>query len=319
MTGLLLAAQTETELARALGGGSMRAGWLLCGPDGIGKRTLAERLAAVHLSGGDALGAADPGVATQVANGGHPDLFVIERQANEKTGKMRGEIVVDQLRESMARLFRTSTSGRRAVIVDPADLLNRAAANAMLKSLEEPPEGTLFLLLTRAPGRLLPTITSRCRRVTLRPPPREAVVSWLRARTEADEAAAAEAARLAGDAPGRALSLLEGEGAARGLAGEVLAAASGEADAVQVASRAGAKANEAVWPEAWAIVEDRIGAALRGLPDEPLAARASPALMDALEEARALARRAAGLNADRTQTALMLTRTLRKGLNDARR
>ena len=319
MADLLLAEQTETEVTRALASGSLRAGWLLCGPGGIGKRTLAERLAAVHLSGGDALDAADPSVAAQVAASGHPDLFVLERTANEKTGKTRGEIVVDQLREATARLFRTSTTGRRAVIVDPADALNRAAANALLKSLEEPPDGTLFMLLSRAPGRLLPTITSRCRRIVLRPPPRADVTAWLRARTDADAEAAEEAARLAGDAPGRALALLEGDGAARALAADVIAAARGEADPVQVASRAGAKANEAVWPEAWAIVEDRLGAALRGLPDEPLAPRAGPAMLDALGEARALARRAAALNADRTQTALMLTRTLRKGLADARR
>ena len=318
MSDLLLADPTRRAVEQALAAGSLRAGWLLCGPSGIGKAALAETLAATHLSGASRMEDADASTLAQVRGGGHPDLFVIRREANEKTGKLRGEIVVDQLRDAMARLFRTSTTGRRAVIVDPADLMNRAAANAMLKSLEEPPAGTLFMLLSRAPGALLPTITSRCRRITLRPPDAGAASEWLRARTGCDADEAAEALRLAGGAPGRALRLLDGEGDARALARDVLAAATGEADPIEVATRAGAKANEAVWPEAWQIVEERLGAALRGLPDESLRARASPRLMDALEDAKALARRANGLNADRTQTALMLTRTLSRGLHDGR-
>ena len=312
---LLLADQTWAQLDMALGGGSMVGGWLLSGPTGIGKRTLADALAAAHLSSRGLRDAQDQSVLTMVDEEAHPDLFVLRRHADPKTGKLPSVIQVDQVRALKNGLFRTSTTGRRVAIVDTADEMNVSSANALLKALEEPPEGTLFLLLSRAPGRLLPTITSRCRRIALRPPADGPATAWLTERSGADEAAASEALRLAGGAPGRALSLLEGEGRAQDLAASLLAAASGEADPVTVASQAGAKANEGVWPEAWQIVEDRLGAALRGLPGEPLAARAGPALMDALGEASALARRAGGLNSDRTQTALMLTRTLARGLH----
>ncbi len=154
---------------------------ILSGPRGIGKATLAFRFARRLMVEGQAGGlfalpaaanpAGDPDhpVFRQIASGGHPDLMVLERTVNEKTAKRREEIVVDDVRAVSAFLRLTPLEGGwRIVIVDAADELNRNAANALLKILEEPPRQALLLLVSHAPGRLLPTIRSRCRTVTLR-------------------------------------------------------------------------------------------------------------------------------------------------------
>ena len=315
--GLLIADRARAVLDEALARGAATGGWLLSGPRGVGKRAVADAFAAAHLSGADRLAAADPRTAGLVAGEGHPDLQVLRRTTNEKTGKTYAVIRADDVRAVTERLYRTTATGRRAVIVDTADEMNANSANAILKSLEEPPAGTLFLLLSRAVGALLPTIRSRCRTVTLPPPPDETLVPWLAARTGATEADAKAAAAAAGGAPGRALGMIE-EPAARLLANDFLDAAAGRRDLIGVAEQAGAKANEANWPEAWTIVTERIGAALRGADDPVLGPHAGPQLLAALDEARALAARAEGLNADRTHTALVLGRTLGKALRARR-
>src|SRR5262249_37067052 len=112
----------------------------------------------------------DPGdpLFQQVASGGHPDLLTVERSFDEKRGRMREEIVVEDVRAVGAFLRLTAGAGGwRIVIVDSADELNRNAANALLKILEEPPNRALLLLVAHAPGRLLPTIRSRCRTLSL--------------------------------------------------------------------------------------------------------------------------------------------------------
>ena len=315
--GLLIADRARATLNEALASGAATGGWLLTGPKGVGKRTVADAFAAAHLAGAGVLGGVDPAFAERVAGGGHPDLQVLTRQVNEKTSKPYTVIRVDDVRDVNGRLFRTTATGRRAVIVDTADEMNPSSANAMLKSLEEPPDGTLFVLLSRAVGALLPTIRSRCRVVNLPPVGEDALVPWLTARTDAGEADARAAARAAGGAPGRALSLLE-DGTARTLADDFLRGALGKADLLGVAEAAGAKANEAVWPEAWGIVTDRVANALRGRADPLLAPHAGPALLSALDEAKDLAARAHGLNADKTHTALVLGRTLGKGFRAGR-
>jgi DNA polymerase III subunit delta' len=106
-------------------------------------------------------------VAIQVASGAHPGFELLVRTANPKTGKMRTEIVVDQVRE-MTDFFGLSRDGEwRVIIIDPVEELNRNAANALLKILEEPPANCCFILISHAPGRLLPTIKSRCRKLEL--------------------------------------------------------------------------------------------------------------------------------------------------------
>jgi DNA polymerase-3 subunit delta' len=315
-TDLLIAETPRRLLDEALAAGRAEGGWLFAGPEGVGKATTARAFTAAHLSGAQSLSAAEARTTGLVENGAHPDLQTLRRQTNEKTGKPYTVIRVDEVREANDRLFRTSATGRRAVIVDTADEMNRQAANAILKSLEEPPAGTLFVLLTKAVGGLLPTIRSRCRVVSLPPVEPGVLVPWLQARTEASEEEAAKAARAGGGAPGRALALLE-DGQAMSLAERFLEAAAGRGDLLAAAKAAGAKAGEDAWPAAWGIVTERIGGALRGV-DDPLLKAAGPNLLSALDEARALAARAEGLNADRTQTVFVLGQTIGRGLRAGR-
>ncbi|MEO9899561.1 DNA polymerase III subunit delta' [Nisaea sp.] len=178
----------ETAIHDAISSGRIPHAWMITGPAGIGKATLAYRFARYVLSGGaeeegpglfgDVLPKAtaslavsrDDPVFAQIAAGSHPDMLVIERGYDEKRKKMRGEIVVDDVRKIGSFLRLTpSLGGWRIVILDCADEMNRNAANAVLKLLEEPPRQALILLVSHTPGRLLPTIRSRCRTVRLGP------------------------------------------------------------------------------------------------------------------------------------------------------
>lgn len=174
--------------------------WLITGPRGIGKASLAHKMARflMHNSPGDD---AAPGLFGDVLEktplttldtdpisrinmlitaGSHGDLVVIERQLNEKTGKIKAEIVVDDVRKLQNFFAKTSLEGGwRIAIIDSADEMNRNAANALLKLLEEPPKNVLLVLLAHAPGKLLPTITSRCRQLRLNPLGLEAVAEIL--------------------------------------------------------------------------------------------------------------------------------------------
>jgi DNA polymerase-3 subunit delta' len=153
----------------ALAGERMHHGWLLAGKAGLGKRDFAMAAARELV--------AEPGV-TQ-PQGDHPDIILLtygpkddkaERAASDgKPYELARSIRIKQIRAMQKRLITRPTLGsRRAIIIDPADDMEKAAANALLKSLEEPPVGTFFLLVTHRPARLLPTIRSRCR--TLRFP-----------------------------------------------------------------------------------------------------------------------------------------------------
>src|SRR6266851_3709932 len=167
----------ERELRRLDEVGRLPHAILLSGPRGIGKATLAFRLArfllakGVERAGLDENGLAiDPesGVFRRVAAGGHADLLTIERAYDARRRRLRGEIVVEDARE-ITGFFRLTAAeeGWRVVVVDGAEEMNRSAANALLKVLEEPPRQALLLLVSHSPGRLLPTIRSRCRRFPL--------------------------------------------------------------------------------------------------------------------------------------------------------
>lgn len=145
----------------------------------------------------------------RVASGGHPDLLVVERGVDPKRKKLRGEIVVDDTRKVAGFLRLTPAEGQwRVVILDDADLMNRNAANALLKILEEPPQRALLLLVSDNPGRLLPTIRSRCRILALRPLP-DALVSGALERYRPDLGLGDRQmlARLGDGSIGRALDL----------------------------------------------------------------------------------------------------------------
>jgi DNA polymerase-3 subunit delta' len=164
----------EAALAEALRGGRMHHAWMLTGPKGLGKATLAYRFARVAL-GAQAGGArplqvdAEDSIARKIAAQAHPDLFILRRGLNDR-GRPRREISVDEARE-LGQFFSLAPSqgGMRVAIIDAVDDLNRNAANAILKTLEEPPARSVLLLVTHAPGAVLPTIRSRCRRLPLRP------------------------------------------------------------------------------------------------------------------------------------------------------
>ncbi|MDX2232923.1 MAG: DNA polymerase III subunit delta' [Hyphomonadaceae bacterium] len=200
----------EAILADALGGARLHHAWLITGPKGVGKATLAYRFARVALGAKVAgprpldVNGQDP-VARRVAALSHGDLFVLRRSLNER-GKPRSEIGVDDAR-GLGGFFslKSGEGGMRVAIVDAADDLNRNAANALLKTLEEPPPRTVLLLISHAPGGLLPTIRSRCRRLDLRPISADLVRSTVSGATGSapDEAAV----RFAAGRPGRAIAL----------------------------------------------------------------------------------------------------------------
>ena len=171
----------EDVLRSAYSSGRMAHGWLFAGPRGIGKATLAYRLARFmftyptgHEGGEGGLGVpGDAGASRLVANGSHPDLHVLssdpdQSQDNKKPVSARGEIKIDQVR-ALSRVLAQTTGagGARVCIIDAADALNRNAANALLKSLEEPPANTFFILVAHRPAQVLPTLRSRCRRLDL--------------------------------------------------------------------------------------------------------------------------------------------------------
>jgi len=199
------------EWRAALAGPRMHHGWILAGRRGIGKAAFA--LAAARQL------VAEPGV--QQPHGDHPDILVLEalpattddekKREEGKPYQRKRSISVDQVRAMQHRLTTRPTLGaRRAIIIDPADDLEKSAANALLKSLEEPPAGSFFILISHRPGRLLPTIRSRCRILRFPELSAEDVDTILhREAPQADQAARAAAVAAAGGSPGAALDFLE--------------------------------------------------------------------------------------------------------------
>ena len=194
----------------ALASGRLPHAWLITGPAGIGKATFAFALARILL-GGEAEGSP---AGRRISAATHADLLVVERGYDEKRQRYRSEIVADDIRPVNAFLRRTAAEGGwRVVLVDGAEWMNRSAANALLKILEEPPPAAVLLLTSSAPGRLLPTIRSRCRKLELAPLGPEAMQAVVRA--QCPGVLASELARIlpgAQGAPGRALALLADTG-----------------------------------------------------------------------------------------------------------
>ncbi|OYW86833.1 MAG: DNA polymerase III subunit delta', partial [Sphingobium sp. 32-64-5] len=159
----------RTEILRAALSGRLHHGWILAGPPGIGKASLAREIALCLLAGEEAAGqVADTHPAARFFHAGtHPDYAALARLEKEN-GDLARNISIDQVR-GLSRLLSTapSISRRRVILIDSADDLERNAANALLKSLEEPPANVVFLLVSHAPSRLLPTIRSRCRLLRL--------------------------------------------------------------------------------------------------------------------------------------------------------
>jgi DNA polymerase III subunit delta' len=220
----------ERELRRLDEAGRLPHAILLSGRRGIGKATLAFRFARFLLGksagmSADMLGDADESglaidpesaVFRRVASGGHADLLTVERAYDPRRRRLRSEIVIEDTRE-IAGFFRLTAAeeGWRVVIVDSADEMNRNAANALLKILEEPPRRALLLLVSHSPGRLLPTIRSRCRRFPLTALTQPVVMRLLgQYRPTLAEPEAEAVAKLADGSIGRAIELADAGGLA---------------------------------------------------------------------------------------------------------
>lgn len=203
------------EWRAAMASARMHHAWLLVGPKGMGKGLFA-RAAAAEL-------VAEKGV-PQPPAGRHPDILIPEHppetkeeakklEAGNEDIRRKRSIPVDEIRTIQHRLNTRPTLGsRRAVIIDPADDLEKNAANALLKSLEEPPAGTFFLLVCHRPSRLLPTIRSRCRLLRFPALSAEQVGSVLASHAAHTDAATRAAAVAAAEgSPGAALGFVEQE------------------------------------------------------------------------------------------------------------
>ena len=207
------------QFATAWASRKLHHAWLLAGPKGVGKASFAKAAARRVLA--EAAGPAfnltgigtddDHPILKLVEAGSHPDMRWLERLVNEKTGNLARNISVDQVRELGEFMSMTAAlSPWRVAVIDTVDELETSGANALLKILEEPPANTLFFLVSHAPGRLLPTIRSRCRRLDFQKLEDDAMTSILEA--QAPDVSAAERQRIIGmsfGSAGRALAFAE--------------------------------------------------------------------------------------------------------------
>ena len=185
--------------------------WLLQGPAGIGKATTAFALARTLLRPGDGA-VLDAATDRQIASGAHPQLLHLTRPPADRGG-FKTQTTVEEIRRLNHFFQTTAAVGWRVAIIDPVDDLNRNAANALLKILEEPPARAVFLLVNHSPGRLLPTIRSRCRLLPFAPLDLDKVADAMQgALPEAGMAEIAEAARRSEGSVRTGLAVLQNGG-----------------------------------------------------------------------------------------------------------
>ncbi|MFE8584306.1 AAA family ATPase [Sphingomonas sp. NCPPB 2930] len=301
-------AAAQAAFAAALGGAKLHHAWLLAGPEGVGKAAFARAAARRVLARAGGLGGSPPGLAVPddhptarlMEAGSHPDFRVLARlpkDADKPDQDLARSITIAQVR-TLQPMFATAPAmgPARVVLIDAIDDLERGGANALLKNLEEPPAGTLFLLVSHAPGRLLPTIRSRCRLLRFERLSDGEVATVLRGQlpeAEEDEIAALVAA--ADGAPGRALRFagLDIAGLDAAIARIAESGDPGNAERVKLAKALAGKAAQARY-EAFL---DRVPAFIAGRAQT----RSGPALkvaLDAYAAAQDLAGAARGLSLD---------------------
>lgn len=295
-------------LAAAMASGALHHAWLIAGPEGVGKGSFA-RIAALRmlaaaaeptklLPGWDV--PADTRTAHLIESGAHPDyreLVRLPKDPDKPDEALARSITIAQVR-SLQALFATkpALSERRVIVIDAIDDLERAGANALLKSLEEPPAGTIFLLVSHAPGRLLPTIRSRCRLLRFEPLTDAQVAQIVRAELPDATPGEIDALVRAGEgSPGRALhfggldiAALEAEMAALAETGDPSNAIRGRL-AKLLGPKAAQPRYEAFLERAPSFIAERA----RGLSGEALRTA-----LDAYAAARELGGAAVGLSLD---------------------
>ncbi|MBO6756691.1 MAG: DNA polymerase III subunit delta' [Roseibium sp.] len=319
--------RVEQALLDAYRSKRMHHALILGGPKGIGKATLAFRFARFVIAHPDRFGpqtaqATDLGlsesdpVARQVAAGGHPNLLHLRRPWDEKAKRFKSDLPVDEVRRTVTFFGTTaSASAWRVCIVDAADDMNASSANALLKILEEPPARCLFLVLSHAPGRLLPTIRSRCRRLDLAPLSDDEIANGLKALASGTVPSGTDLSDITRFADGSlrsALTLLAGDGLAiaKGFAALVdpgratdLAAVHGLADLVA------ARGQSDNWASFQHVARAHLHLLLKSAARAPdRAPRDLAALSDLWDRTNRAIADADALNLDRKQVVLDLVR-----------
>jgi DNA polymerase-3 subunit delta' len=302
--------------ARAIRSGRPPQAWLIAGPPGIGKATLAYRIARYVLRyGASADGPADLSVPStdpvsrQIAAQSHPGLLVLRRRENDR-GKLKTVLDVEEVRRLGGFFGLTSGAGGwRVAIVDSADEMNDNAANALLKILEEPPPRGLLLLISHAPGRLLPTIRSRAQRLDLKPLDEETLMAALaRLLPDAKPQDRAQLARLTDGSLGLALRLAGEEGLALARDAEKLLSARGApeiAALLSLADRVG-RARDGLTHFGEFLVQ-AIGRRIR---ERAQAGEGDGRAIELWEQVAGLYERATGLHLDPRQTILASAREI---------
>ncbi len=299
-----------SRAARAIRGGRPPHGLLLAGEPGIGKATLAYRIARYLLRyGASGDGPADlfvtpnDPVSRQMEAQAHPGLLVLKRPWDEKTRKFKNFVTVDEIRK-LGEFFglKSTSGGWRVALVDSADEMNANAANALLKNLEEPPARALLILISHAPGQLLPTIRSRVRRLDMKPLPENLLVEMLaRMAPDVGEDERNLLARLSEGSLGLALKLASDEGAQFAEAAEHLLA-SGSPDwnaMLKLAERIGRRPDNLE-----AFGDFLLRAVSRRIRARAEAGRGDERAVELREQLNGLFSRAAGLNLEPRQTVL---------------
>lgn len=229
------------QVASTIDAGRLGHGLLFCGPEKLGKAAVAERLAHRLLcerpAGNEACRHCRS--CALLAAGTHPDYHRVAFIPNKEGTRLRTEIVIEQVRRLSEQLALTPQyGGAQIAIIDPADAVNHAACNALLKTLEEPVPGRYLWLVSAHPARLPATIRSRCQRLPFAIPPRTEALRWLLDSGQV-EGAALEALEAARGHPGLAKEWLEGDGLAirREVAADLGRVARGEQGVVETAQR----------------------------------------------------------------------------------